>query len=37
MKLGKELKIKNLEILKTENNIAYFKQGTYNFGTGELI
>lgn len=33
--LGKELKIKNLEIEKTEGDIATFKQGTYNTASGE--
>ncbi|SDQ78692.1 hypothetical protein SAMN05421664_2588 [Chryseobacterium soldanellicola] len=33
--LGKELKIKNLEIEKTEGTILKFKQGTYNSATGE--
>ncbi|CAA7196385.1 hypothetical protein [Chryseobacterium potabilaquae] len=33
--LGKELKIKNFEIEKTENNFQYFKQGSYNLITGE--
>lgn len=33
--LGKELKIKNLEIEKTEGDIATFKQGTYNAASGE--
>lgn len=34
-KLGKEIKIKNFEIEKTEGDIMYFKQGTYNSATGE--
>lgn len=34
-KLGKELKIKNLEVEKTEGVILKFKQGTYNSATGE--
>lgn len=34
-KLAKELKIKGLEVEKTENDILYFKQGTYNSKTGE--
>lgn len=33
--LGKELKIKNLEIEKTEGNIVHFKQGTYDLTTGQ--
>ncbi|RNA63387.1 hypothetical protein D1631_16395 [Chryseobacterium nematophagum] len=33
--LGKELKIKNFEIEKTENSFQYFKQGSYNLITGE--
>ncbi|MDH6250945.1 hypothetical protein M2347_000672 [Chryseobacterium sp. H1D6B] len=33
--LGKELKIKNLEAEKTEGNMVFFKQGTYNLATGE--
>ncbi|CAA7390200.1 hypothetical protein [Chryseobacterium fistulae] len=33
--LGKELKIKNFEIEKTENSIQYFKQGSYNLLTGD--
>lgn len=33
--LGKELKIKNLEVEKTEGSILTFKQGTYNTKTGE--
>ncbi|KUJ50766.1 hypothetical protein [Chryseobacterium sp. JAH] len=33
--LGKELKMKNLEITKTENNILLFKDGTYNLLTGQ--
>lgn len=33
--LGKELKIKNLEVEKTEGDILKFKQGTYNTATGE--
>jgi hypothetical protein len=33
--LGKELKIKNLEIEKTEGDIVHFKQGTYNLATGK--
>ncbi|RMZ57948.1 hypothetical protein D1632_16720 [Chryseobacterium nematophagum] len=34
--LGKELKIKNFEIEKTENSFQYFKQGSYNLITGEV-
>lgn len=34
-KLGKELKLKNLEIKKIENGIFFFKGGTYNSITGE--
>lgn len=33
--LGKELKIKNIEITKTEGEVLYFKEGTYNTTTGE--
>lgn len=33
--LGKEIKMKGLEIKKTESGILYFKQGTYNSNTGE--
>lgn len=33
--LGEETKIKNFEITKTENEIAYFKEGTYNSVTGK--
>lgn len=33
--LGKELKIKNFEVQKTEGNILKFKEGTYNSATGE--
>ncbi len=33
--LGKELKMKRLEIEKTENGILYFKGGTYNSQTGQ--
>jgi hypothetical protein len=33
--LGKELKMKNFEVEKTEGNILKFKQGTYNAATGE--
>ena len=33
--LGDETKIKNFEITKTENGIAYFKEGTYNSLTGK--
>ncbi len=33
-KLGKELKIKNFEIIKTEGSTIYFKQGTFNTDTG---
>lgn len=32
--LGKALERKNLKILKEENNIIYFENGTYNVGTG---
>ncbi len=34
-KLGEETKIKNLEIIETENGILYFKEGTYNSITGK--
>jgi len=33
--LGKELKMKNFEVEKTEGTILKFKQGTYNSATGE--
>ncbi|MGA9213413.1 hypothetical protein [Kaistella sp.] len=33
--LGKEIKMKNLEVKKTENGILFFKEGTYNSVTGE--
>jgi hypothetical protein len=33
--LGKELKIKNFEVEKTEGSVLKFKQGTYNAATGE--
>lgn len=33
--LGKELKIKGLEIEKTEGNIVHFKQGTYDTASGK--
>lgn len=33
--LEKELKIKNFEVKKTENNILFFKEGTYNTTTGQ--
>ncbi|MCW3160107.1 hypothetical protein [Chryseobacterium oryctis] len=33
--LGKELKIKNFEVTKTEGSILKFKQGTYDSSTGE--
>lgn len=33
--LGKELKINNLEVKKTEGPVLVFKQGTYNTATGE--
>lgn len=33
--LGKELKIKNFEVEKTEGSVLKFKQGTYNASTGE--
>jgi len=33
--LGKELKIKGLEVEKTEGNILYFKQGTYDTASGK--
>lgn len=32
--LGAVLKMKNLKVDKTENNILYFKDGTYDAGTG---
>ncbi|ALR31312.1 hypothetical protein ATE47_12620 [Chryseobacterium sp. IHB B 17019] len=33
--LGKELKIKNLEVEKTEGTVLKFKQGTYDASTGQ--
>lgn len=33
--LGKELKMKRLDVDKTESGIHYFKEGTYNLQTGE--
>ena len=36
-KLGKELKIKNFEVEKTEGNLMIFKQGTYNSTTGKAL
>jgi len=33
--LEKELKIKNLKVKSTENNIIHFKEGTYNISTGQ--
>ena len=35
-KLGKEIKMKNLEVEKTENGVLYFKNGTYNSVTGDV-
>ncbi|SFI13482.1 hypothetical protein [Halpernia frigidisoli] len=34
--LGKELKIKNMEVLKTEGNILSFKEGVYNSESGDV-
>lgn len=34
-KLGKEIKIKGFEVDKTEGDLMFFKQGTYNIKTGE--
>ncbi len=34
-KLGKELKIKNLEVKEQKGNLLIFKEGTYNSKTGE--
>lgn len=34
-KLGKELKIKNFEITHTEDNVHFFKQGTYDTVSGK--
>ena len=34
-KLGKEIKIKGFEVDKTEGDLMYFKQGTYNSLTGK--
>lgn len=33
--LGKELKMKNLEVEKTEGSVLKFKQGTYDAATGQ--
>lgn len=33
--LGKELKIKNLEVQKTEGHVLKFRQGTYDSATGQ--
>lgn len=33
--LAKELNIRKLKIAKTEDNISYFKEGTYNSSTGQ--
>lgn len=33
--VGKALKIKNIELVKTENSIFHFKNGSYNSQTGE--
>lgn len=33
--LGKELKIKNFEVEKTEGSVLKFKQGTYDASTGQ--
>ncbi|WP_228459229.1 hypothetical protein [Chryseobacterium carnipullorum] len=33
--MGKELKIKGLEVEKTEGNILHFKQGTYDAASGK--
>lgn len=35
--LGKELRIKGLKINKSENNIDYFDQGSYNKTTGVAV
>lgn len=35
--VGKALKIRNLEISRTEGDIVYFKGGTYNQVTGEAV
>lgn len=35
--LGEETKIKNFEITKTDGNMVYFKEGTYNSETGEAV
>ena len=34
--LGKVLKIKNLEITKTQGDLVFFKEGQYNLKTGEV-
>lgn len=35
-KLGNELGIKGFEVNRTENNILYFKEGTYDSSTGHV-
>lgn len=35
--LGKELKIKGLEVEKTEGSMLYFKQGTYDAASGKAV
>lgn len=35
--LGKELKIKEIKVERTENGILYFKNGTYNPVTGQAV
>ena len=34
--LGKVLKIKNLEITKTQGDLVFFKEGQYNLKTGDV-
>lgn len=33
--VGKETKIKNFDVTKTENGVFYFKEGTYNSASGK--
>lgn len=35
--VGKALKIRDLKIDRTEGDVAYFKDGTYNQATGEAV
>lgn len=34
--LGKALRFKNFKVEKTDNNLVYFNNGTYNTSTGEV-